>query len=61
MAVILKNDLGGGSFQVFETSTFKLIYRHHEATGCFFENEITHFSMLYKTLHFATVFKHKPN
>ena len=51
---------GGGSFSIFETSTFNIVYRHHEATGSFFEHEITHFSMLYKTFHFAMVFKNKP-
>ena len=63
MAVILKSnhEEGKTNVEVFETSTFKMIYNHVEQTkGEYFLNEIVHFSMLYKTLQFAIVFKNRP-
>ncbi len=65
MSVILsresENGIVEGTFQVYDTVTFNIVYRHHESScDSYFENEIIHFAMLYKTLHFALVFKNKP-
>ena len=49
------------SFQIFDTSTFNVVYRHHEESGSYFEHEIMLFGMLYKTHRFAIVFSNKPN
>ena len=37
------------TFQIFDTSTFNIVYRHHEESGAYFQNEILQFGMLYKT------------
>lgn len=63
--ILLKTSLEDGSlestFQIFDTSTFNVVYRHHEESGAYFENEILLFGMLYKTHRFAIVFSNKPN
>ena len=61
--VILRKYLDGSvesSFQIFDTSTFNVVYRHHEEAGSFFESEILQFGMLYKTQRFALVFANRP-
>ena len=60
MGVILERERDDGgkqsTFQVFETKTFKVIYRYPG----YFEHSIVQFSMLYKTFTFAIVFSNKP-
>eukprot|EP00347_Sterkiella_histriomuscorum_P017967 403347293 len=52
IAVIWENQLG---FSIFDTQSYKLVYRWESL------HEITHFSMLYRTLQYALITKNRPN